>query len=700
MNSVRPKPYTWIPDVIWLNVVQLSRLPSFKSLVEEVCTREAEWKAWFESEVPETASFPCGYDAKLDPFGILLMIRTWCPDRTLSQAKKFISASLGPEFVEGVLLDYEDLWWESDNRTPLICLLSTSGDPSMQVELLARKKELEYSSVSMGQGQEIHARRILTKMCRTGGWVMLQNCHLSLDFCYEVLEMLSEDNEINESFRLWITTEIHPQFPIGLLQLSIKFTNEPPQGIKVSLKRTYASLPDDILEYSNAHQWQPLLFGIAFLNTIVQERRKFGPLGWNIPYEFNQADFLASMKFLQKHLDDMDMKKGPCWRTIRFMLAEVKYGGRVTDDYDKRLLCTYMNEWFNEKILHHNFEFYPGYRLPQCNSLKQCLEGIKLIPDDDCPQVFGLHANANITYQINTANEILDALIRVPPQDSSKSGVETKESVVNRMAVEMLEKLPSEYILHEVRRALQEMGPLEPINIFLRLEIDRMNKVIQTVRSDLLDLQLAIDGTIIMNDALRDALEAIYQARVPVLWAKVSWESSTLGFWFTELMERDQQFRRWCFKGRPSTFWISGLFNPTGFLTAMRQEVTRAHQGWALDSVSQRNKVTNYRNPSEVTESPNEGVYIYGLHLEGASWDIKAGCLKESVPKILFEPLPLLHVYAINSTSGKSPDVYECPVYKKAMRTDDTYITSIDLKSECNPNHWILRGVALLSDIK
>ncbi|GFY76808.1 dynein heavy chain 5, axonemal, partial [Trichonephila inaurata madagascariensis] len=91
MNSVRPKPYTWIPDVIWLNVVQLSRLSSFKTLVDEVCTKEAEWKTWFESEVPEAASFPCGYDAKLDPFGILLMIRTWCPDRTLSQAKKFIS---------------------------------------------------------------------------------------------------------------------------------------------------------------------------------------------------------------------------------------------------------------------------------------------------------------------------------------------------------------------------------------------------------------------------------------------------------------------------------------------------------------------------------------------------------------------------------------------------------------------------------
>ncbi|GBN29999.1 Dynein heavy chain 5, axonemal, partial [Araneus ventricosus] len=115
----------------------------------------------------------------------------------------------------------------------------------------------------MGQGQEVPARRMLTKMCRTGGWVMLQNLHLSLDFCFEVLEALSEENDIHESFRLWITTEMHPQFPISLLQLSIKFTNEPPQGIKASLKRTYAGLPDDILEYSNAPQWQPLLFGIA-----------------------------------------------------------------------------------------------------------------------------------------------------------------------------------------------------------------------------------------------------------------------------------------------------------------------------------------------------------------------------------------------------------------------------------------------------
>lgn len=131
----------------------------------------------------------------------------------------------------------------------------------------------------------------------------------------------------------------------------------------------------------------------------------------------------------------------------------------------------------------------------------------------------------------------------------------------------------------------------------------------------------------------------------------------------------------------------------------MRQEVTRAHKGWALDSVTLHNEVLKAFK-EDIASAPPEGVYVYGLYLDGAGWDRRNCRLCEATPKVLFTQMPVVHMFAINSTAPKDPRLYQCPVYKKPHRTDLTYITFIVLKTTQAPDHWTLRGVGSLCDVK
>ena len=119
----------------------------------------------------------------------------------------------------------------------------------------------------------------------------------------------------------------------------------------------------------------------------------------------------------------------------------------------------------------------------------------------------------------------------------------------------------------------------------------------------------------------------------------------------------------------------------------MKQEVTRSHKGWALDSVITQNLVTKFTK-EDVDKPPPEGVYIYvwttyklpisitfivqGLFLEGASLDRKTGKLVESRAKVLYEQMPVIYIYAINTTGGKDNKLYESPIYRKPGRKEVT----------------------------
>lgn len=485
LNACPPVPFPWITDITWLNLVQLSQLRQFAKIVDQVSDNERQWRLWFQKNKPEEETIPDDY-SKLDTFRKLLLIRAWCPDRTYSQSRKYIGWSLGERFAEPLILNYEAMLIESRALTPLICFLSMGSDPTPNIQLLAKKQETTVEAISMGQGQEIHARKLVAECLLTGGWTLLQNCHLGLEYMVELVVLLAElekdSSGVHPNFRLWITTEVHTSFPISLLQSSIKYTNEPPSGMRAGLERTYGNLTQDFLDYSESPYYLPLVYGVSFMHSVVQERRKFGALGWNIPYEFNSADWLASCMFMQNHLDQLDPKRGISWPTVRYMLGEVQYGGRVTDDYDKRLLNTLAKVYFSERMFEEEFEFYGGaqpYKVMRYKLQEDYMVSIAEMNPVDVPQAYGLHSNADITYQTNTTQSVLDTIISVQPKESSGGGDggESREQTVTRMVLDMLSKLPPVYLAHEVRDQLMAMGILQSMVIFLRQEVDRMQKV-------------------------------------------------------------------------------------------------------------------------------------------------------------------------------------------------------------------------------
>ncbi|CAF0752391.1 unnamed protein product [Didymodactylos carnosus] len=707
MNAVEYRPdrlKKWLADMTWLNLVELSKLAHFSQVLRQIVGNDKVWYQWYLSDAPEEVTFPESYSTTLDTFKKLLLIRSFAPDRTLPMAKKYIGESLGIQYAEGYILNLDAMWQESEKRIPLVCFLSMGSDPTDNILSLAKKQNISCGTISMGQGQEVHARRLLQQSQQEGKWILLQNCHLGLGFLEELLETITTTESVNDAFRCWLTTEPHAQFSINVLQSSIKYTYEPPQGVKAGLKRTFAGLTQEVVDVSALFEWKVMLYAVAFLHTTVQERRKFGSLGWNIPYEFNQSDFSATIQFVQNHMDEMGSKWNVSWPTVRYMIGEVHYGGRVTDDFDKRLLNTYTRVWFLDNMFTDKFEFAQNYKIPRCKTIQEFRNHVDQMSLFDSPNVFGLHPNADIAYQTNTADSILATIVNIQPKDAGAGGGETREAVVYRQCDDMLSKLPEDYTPHEVRGALQKQGTLQPLNIFLKQEVDRMQRVITVVRNTLKDLKLAIDGTIIMNENLKDALDNIYDARVPGTWRKVSWDSATLGFWFSDLLDRNAQFHAWLFIGRPSAFWLTGFFNPQGFLTAMRQEITRNHKGWSLDSVVLANDVMKMATKEEVSQPPGEGVYVYGLKIDGAAWRMsreKGGHLCDPPPKQLYADLPIVHIYATNEPKPLGNSYYVCPVYEKPRRTDLTYIFSLSLKIiNSNPDFWCLRGVALLCDTK
>jgi dynein heavy chain len=165
------------------------------------------------------------------------------------------------------------------------------------------------------------------------------------------LSLKQEKSSIHPSFRLWLTSYPSDTFPVLVLQNGIKMTNEPPKGIKANMIGSYTQDPitnDEFYEsHSNPKQWKRLVFGLCMFHSIIQERRAYGPLGWNIQYEFTLSDLSISIHQLFMFSNNQTEIS---FKALKYLTGECNYGGRVTDDNDRKILTSLLEEFYDPKV--------------------------------------------------------------------------------------------------------------------------------------------------------------------------------------------------------------------------------------------------------------------------------------------------------------------------------------------------------------
>lgn len=154
----------------------------------------------------------------------------------------------------------------------------------------------------------------------------------------------------------------------------------------------------------------------------MQERRKFGALGWNIPYGFNESDLRISIRQTLMFINDYE--EVPLI-ALNYLIGECNYGGRVTDHLDRRLLGTLLKKFLNEEIIRsEGYKFSPSgvYTMPASMEHDDYLEYIKSLPIQAHPEVFGLHENADISKEQRETQQLFDGILLTLPRQATGKG--------------------------------------------------------------------------------------------------------------------------------------------------------------------------------------------------------------------------------------------------------------------------------------
>jgi len=234
--------------------------------------------------------------------------------------------------------------------------------------------------------------------------------------------------------------------------------------------------------------------------------------------------------------------------------------------------------------------------------------------------MFGLHPNAEIGYLTNTSETLFSTILSVSGGGAGGGGDDGK---VKTIITNFLATLPADFNMFDVHAKAKEKTPYVVVCI---QECERMNILMSEIRTSLNDLDAGLKGTLNITDAMETLALQLNLNIVPTFWEKCAYFSKKgLLDWFADMKDRQNQLVNWSENlETPPVVWISALFNPMSYLTAIMQVTARAAL-LPLDDMCLVTCVLNTKDKSEFPEFAEQGAYVNGFFLEGAGWEVGRG---------------------------------------------------------------------------
>ncbi|KAL0969613.1 hypothetical protein UPYG_G00229830 [Umbra pygmaea] len=711
-------------------MVILSRLPAFKDLVSKVEADE-QFFMWIESNSPEL-SVPYLWAEEKQSTAIgqavhqLLLIQAFRPDRMLAMAHIFVSRVLGDNFM-AIIEQPLDLGNIVENEvkpsTPVLMCSVPGYDASGLVRDLAAEENKHITSISIGSAEGFNkADRDINTAVKSGRWVMLENVHLAPGWLMQ-LEKKLHSMQPHASFRLFLTMEINPKVPVNLLRAGRIFVFEPPPGVKANMLRTFSSIP--VARMCKApNERARLYFLLAWFHAVIQERLRYAPLGWSKKYEFGESDLRSACDTVDTWLDDtakgrqnISPDKIP-WAALKTLMAQSIYGGRIDNEFDQRLLNTFLDRIFTTGSFDSEFKLafkvdgHKDIKMPDGIRREEFMHWVEMLPDTQTPSWLGLPSNAEMVLLTTQGTDMMGKMLKMQMLEDEDDLAYEKETKRERTAAaaaateaqpawmrtllttatNWLTLIPQS--VNHLKRTVENIK--DPLFRFFEREVKMGARMLQDVRQDLSDVVMVCEGKKKQTNNLRTLINDLVKGILPRSWCRYTVPSSmTVIQWVADFSERIKQLQA-ISQGAASGgakelknihVCLGSLFVPEAYITATRQYVAQANS-WSLEELCLEVNVTSAQGA--VLDACSFG--IKGLKLQGATHSNN----KLSLSNDISTELPLTQLHWVKQLSAEKNHMVTLPVYLNFTRADLIFTVDFDIAAKEDPHNFYERGVAVL----